>query len=366
MEAFRLKKKQNGYIIRDEEVLASDDTSTGVNKIVSDGTRVANGELVFRYYSNNEEEITKQIEELDIQIDKALSEEENINRSPDIINLESEIKQELAELFKENDYQNVREYQKRINNFILKKSEVAGTLCPDGSYVKTLIEQRTALTNQIAENSKTIAAPKPGLISYRVDGLEDTITINNGDLSYLTSTLLDGLELNSCSSIPESKTTGKIINNYYCYIACPMNTENSEVAEVGDKVVLRLPDGSEVPSEIVKINEEENKRVIIFEIKENVESLVEYRKISLDVIWWEFSGWKVSNSALTVKDDLTYIVRTRAGVEQEILVKVLRQNDTYSIVENYSDEELLDLGFSQEEIVEFPKIKLYDEIVVSK
>ena len=145
-----------------------------------------------------------------------------------------------------------------------------------------------------------------------------------------------------------------------------MNTENSEVAEEGDKVILRLPDGSEVSATIHKINEEDNKRVIIFEIKESVESLIEYRKISLDVIWWKFSGWKVSNSALTVKDDLTYIIRTRAGIEEEILVKVLRQNDTYSIVDNYSDEELLELGFSQNEIVEFPKIKLYDEILVTK
>ena len=58
---------------------------------------------------------------------------------------------------------------------------------------------------------------------------------------------------------------------------------------------------------------------------------------------------------------MTYIVRTRAGVKEEILVKVLRQNDTYSIVENYSDDELLKLGFNQNEIGEFPKIKFKGE-----
>ena len=145
-----------------------------------------------------------------------------------------------------------------------------------------------------------------------------------------------------------------------------MSTENSEVAEVGDKVLLRLPDGNEISSEIVEINEEDESRVIIFQIKKYVESLIEYRKIPLDVIWWKYSGWKVSNNALIQKDDLTYIIRNRAGVREEILVKVLRQNNTYSIVENYSEEELLELGFSKEEIVEFPKIKLYDEIIITK
>ena len=190
--------------------------------------------------------------------------------------------------------------------------------------------------------------------------------LNGGDFSYINSKFLEDLKLNVCSSIPESKEAGKIVNNYNCYIACPMDTENSEVAEVGDKVILRLPDSSEVKAEIVQINDENDKRIIIFKIKEKVESLIEYRKISLDVIWWKYSGWKVSNSALIQKDDLTYIVRNRAGIKEEILVKVLRQNDTYSIVENYSDEELLQLGFNQDEIVEFPKIKLYDEIIVQK
>jgi len=189
---------------------------------------------------------------------------------------------------------------------------------------------------------------------------------NNEDFSYLNSQMLEELNLNAFSSIPESKEAGKIVDNYECYIACPMNTKNSEVAEVGDKSLLRLPDGSEVSGEIIEINNESDKQIIIFKIKEKVENLMEYRKILLDVIWWKYSGWKVSNSALIEKNDLTYIIRNKAGVKEEILVKVLRQNDTYSIVENYSEDELLDLGFSQDEIVEFPKIKLYDEIVVVK
>ena len=215
-------------------------------------------------------------------------------------------------------------------------------------------------------DSETVVAPKPGLISYRVDGLEEKMIVNDEDFSYINSKFLEDLQLNACSSIPESKEAGKIINNYNCYIACPMNTENSEVAEIGDEVSLRLPDGNEISGEIIKINEEDNGRIIIFQIKDNVEKLVEYRKISLDVIWWKYSGWKVSNSALVQKDDITYIVRNRAGVREEIPVRVLRQNDTYSIVENYSDDDLLELGFDKDEIVEIPKIKLYDEIIVSK
>jgi len=361
-----MKKQRNGYIIRDEEILKGENASNGLTQIVTEGTRVSKGEMVFRYYASNEEEITDQIELLNKQIDEALRKEENQISSPDIVNLENQIKQELDNILKENNMQNVREYQKRINNYTMKKGEVAGSLSQAGSEVRLLVEKRLELSNQLTQDSETIYTPKPGVISYKVDGLEETIKLNDEDFSYITTNLLEKLNLNVCSSIPESKEAGKIVNNYHCYIACPMNTENSEVAEVGDKVILRLPDGSEINAQIVQINIEKDKRVIIFKIREKVESLLEYRKISLDIIWWQYTGWKVSNSALIEKNDLTYIVRTRAGVKEEILVKVLRQNDTYSIVENYSDDELLKLGFSQNEIGEFPKIKLYDEIVIPK
>ena len=144
-----MKKKLNGYIIRDEEILKGKDSSNGITQIVTEGTRVSKSEPVFRYYTSSEEELDKQIQELDKQIDEALSKEENIVSSPDIINLESEIKEELDALFKENDIQNIREYQKRINNYIVKKSEIAGNLSPEGSYIKTLVESRTNLSNKL-------------------------------------------------------------------------------------------------------------------------------------------------------------------------------------------------------------------------
>lgn len=144
-----MKKLLNGYIIRDEEILKGESSKNGLTQIVTEGTRVSKGEPAFRYYANNEEEVNKQIEEIDRQIDTALSLEENYVYSPEIASLEDDIKKELDNIFGENDVQNIREYQKRINNHIIKKSEVAGNLSPEGSTVRTLVESRTALTNKL-------------------------------------------------------------------------------------------------------------------------------------------------------------------------------------------------------------------------
>lgn len=133
----------------------------------------------------------------------------------------------------------------------------------------------------------------------------------------------------------------------------------------GDKVTLRLSDGSEINSEISYIVQEEKNRILVFKINESVEKLIEYRKISFDIIWWSYSGWKISNSAIEEENDLSYVYVIRAGVKEKILVKVLRQNDTYSIVENYTNDELAELEYSVDEIQNMSQIKLYDQILIN-
>ena len=158
---------------------------------------------------------------------------------------------------------------------------------------------------------------------------------------------------------------GKVVNNFECYIACPMDTEKASVAKVGDKVTIRLPSSAEVEAEIKYIVEEENdKRVIVFAISDNVEELIEFRKIYVDIIWWNYKGLKVSNSAILEENDISYIEKSKAGYTEKIYVKVLRQNDTYSIVENYTDEELTELGMDSETIKNRSKLNIYDEILL--
>ena len=89
------------------------------------------------------------------------------------------------------------------------KSEIAGELSPAGSYIKELINQRQTLNNKLASESETITATNPGVVSYRVDGLENVLTINNGDFSYLTTELLDSFNLKLGVSVPESNEARK-------------------------------------------------------------------------------------------------------------------------------------------------------------
>lgn len=352
-----------GYIIRDETVLQGENYKNGMVQILSDKERAAKSEAFFRYYSNSEENILNQIAELDEEINEVI---ENDNLSlmsySDISSLDAQIEDTIDLMYNVNYLQKNQENKNKIEAYISKKAQITGVASPSDSYVRILTDKRIALENELEAGAEIVVAPKSGLASYRVDGLEEILKTDNFD--YLSKELLDSFELKVGATIPLSTEKGKIVDNFESYIAVVMNTEKSMSAKVGDKVFLRLSNSDEIESEISYIKDEEKDRIIVFKISDKIDELLEYRKISIDVIWWKYSGLKVSNSALIEDDDKIYVEKNRANYTEKILVKVLRQNDTYSIVENYDEEELKELGYSDEQISEGKSINLYDELVL--
>lgn len=161
--------------------------------------------------------------------------------------------------------------------------------------------------------------------------------------------------------VSSNKESGKIIDNFECYIASIINSDLAkENAKVGKKVTIRLSSQEETVATIEKIIEKDNERIVIFKINNLVEKLINYRKISFDVIWWSDEGLKVPNSAIITRGDLNYIVRNRAGYTDEVLIKVVRKNEKYSIIENYTATELK----TMEEVKASKTISIYDEILL--
>ena len=355
------------YILRDETVLQGENYKNGMVQIASENERVAKGEKVFRYYSDGEEDLIEQISELDTKINEAIANSglKSLSSASDIVNLESQIESNLENMYRINEIQKIQEYKKKIENFMSKKAQISGEASPEGSEVKNLIEKRSALERTVYSSSELITTDRAGLVSYKVDGLEEILKVD--DFNYLNKELLDSFDLKVGAVIPQSAEKGKIVNNYECYIAVCMNTERALSAKEGEKVSIRLSNTDEVSAEIVYTSESDNNgRILVFKIKDDVEKIIEYRKISLDIIWWKYTGFKVSNDAILKDGDKTYIERSKAGYTDKILVKVERQNETYSIVKNYTNDELIELGYTEEEVSDMKnlKLKLYDEIIL--
>lgn len=339
-----------------------------MQQIKSEGQKAAKGESIFRYYSQNEDSLKEQIAALDEQIQEAMTNQDTILKlsgfDSDVKLIENQIDELVELLNKTTDLTKLDEYKKEISELVEKKANIIGEKSNSGSYLKQLQDQRSSLENQLNSGAEYINAPESGIVSYKVDGLEETLTPDN--FSTLSKEFLENLNLKTGQIIATSDEAGKIINNFEAYIATISKSEEAKNAKIGDSVDIRLPNNKEIEAEIAYVSQEnEEETLLVLKIDEQIEALTSYRKISFDLIWWSHSGLKVPNQAIAEQDGLKYLVRSRAGYLSKILVKVEYQNDKYSIVSSYDTEELRELGFTESQISSTKTLAVYDEIILN-
>lgn len=299
-----------GYVIREEQVIkTSSSEQEKLVQIKNEGERISVGEEIFRYEAKNEQELNEKIRELNNQIQKAMEGQIEIPSS-DIRALDKQIESKINGIQKNNNIQEIKEYKTDINLYITKKAKISGELSPAGSYINNLINQRIEIENQLKNNSKYEKAPSSGIVSYRVDGLEEKLTFQN--LDSITSEMLEDLHLITGQIVTTSTKEGKIIDNFECYIAVSTKSDEAKKAKIGDNVKLKLATNKEIPAEVARIKEEKDGRLVIFKINQGVEYLTGYRKISLDIIWWKEQGLRVPNSSIIYENGLSYIIRIKS------------------------------------------------------
>lgn len=352
-----------GYVIRKETVVKGQNYKNGMMQIKTEGERAAKDENIFRYYSTNEETLKQKIADLDNKIQEVMLSDTGLFNS-DMKLLENQIDEKVADINQIQDSTKLAEYKKTIGDLVTKKAQIAGDLSPKGSYLNQLIEERKTYESQLNSGAEYVKAPMSGIVSYKVDGLEETLTPDN--FSALSKSYLESLDLKTGKLVATNEESGKVIDNFSCYIVTVSSSEEAKSAEVGKKIKIRLSNNTEIPAEITNVIKEENEEIVlILKIEKQIEELINYRKISFDLIWWDASGLKVPNQAIVKVADLDYVVRNRAGYLSKMLVKIKKQGEKYSIVEAYSTEELKELGFSNEEIAKYKKIAIYDEILLN-
>lgn len=348
-----------GYVIRNENLI---DVTSSENKLVaikSEGEKVGKGDSIYRYRIENEDEINDKITEVDKKIQENLNDSEDYF-SADIKLINTQIESKLDKLYENGNLKKINQNKSDINDYLTKKMKIRAKES-NNTTLKTLVAQREDYENQLKNKSTYIKAENSGVISYRIDGLESIM--KSDDFSYLNEKFLEGLKLETGEIVASNSESGKIVDNFKCNIVCVLGSDEAEKCEVGKSVKLRLQDAQEVSAKIVKKDKQESgKELIVFEINNSVTDLIKYRKISFDVIWWSNSGLKIPNSAIKYEGNFAYVIRNRAGLKEKIFVKVLRSNEKYSIVENYSYSELKEAGYDMTALSNKKTISGYDQI----
>ena len=138
--------------------------------------------------------------------------------------------------------------------------------------MKKLIQKRSEYEKQLNSGSEYMKAANSGVVSYKVDGLEETLNVNSID--NITEEYLNKLNLKAGQIVPSSTEYGKVVNNYYCYIATVLKKEDTEQLEEGKNIKVRLTNADEITAKVFKIKEENNKNIVILKITKDVEELI--------------------------------------------------------------------------------------------
>lgn len=354
----------DGYIVRKETEVQGGNYKNGMIKIKDEGAKTAKGDSIFRYYSSGEDEAKAKISKLDLQI-QDLMENENTIFTGDIKLLESQIETTIDNYYKETSVEKMTEYKKKLGSYISKKAQISGEQSPAGSTLKKLIEERNSLEKEMEDKAEYVSAPESGIVSYKVDGLENVLLAE--DFNKYNKAFLEKLNLKTNQIIASSDEKGKIIDGYDCYLIFNSNSEEIKNVKQDDTIKIRLQNAKETTNAKIKniIEEDDGTRTVTIMLDKGVEELISYRKTSFEIVWWSESGFKIPNTALAQENNYYYVIRNRNGYHNKMLVKILKQNDEYSIVKAYSNEELKTMNFTSEQIYDMKTISLYDEIVLN-
>lgn len=344
-----------GYVIKEETIMQTDISKTVV-PVIADGKKVKKDGVIATYNNKATTEKNNRLEELDKEILSAMSSIPQIFSS-DIKNIEDSIQQITKQAMYETSYTKIQEYKKKINDLINKKAVIVGELSPSGAHIKDLIAKRNNLNNEISNSKDNIIATASGIVSYKLDGLEEKITFNN-----ITNLSIELLKKYTEQTKNKSNYGIKIVNNFKAYIMFEIDkSELVEGTKEGQKKYIRLldEDSDDIPVYINKIEEKGEKYDITIELDQGIEYFVNRREVAFDFIWWSYNGLKIPNQAIFTKNDIKYISTYRNEEVIEIPIVVIKESEKFSIIRNYKSDEL-----KEKNLTSIYAIQLYDEIIL--
>ena len=220
-----------------------------------------------------------------------------------------------------------------------------GTLSPTGSKLRELIEEREKLESVSKNSNNNIKATMAGIVSYKLDGLEDEIDINKVE-SYDESKFE---EIISKYSSNNTNNFGiKIIDNFSCYyIVKEKSSENEQYMIEGNKYRVKLLNlnSTNMPYAIlIKSIKKDDVIYNLFKIDNGIENIVDVREVATEIIWKEETGLVIPLSLIHTKGDISYVTLITNGQYVEVPVKLGLSNETVCVISNYTNEEKQQLG----------------------
>ncbi len=340
------------FIIRDEQFIKNSATGTTVS-FVNNGERVGATDIVSMVFDSSADALTyMKVTELKKEIAhyETLAGQANYQ----ILNTDSindKIDRELIAYLNSVDN---RDFSDAIANAETFRDSVIGKQIATGTSpdFSEKLNSLQAELNELEEEKYSYTEIKADSAGYFIEG-------SDGYENLIDYEKIDEIDINTIEDALKSKpakkdstVVGRTVASFNWYIACVVDSDASVSITFDKKIYLNLPEAGveKLPVSVYKIGPRtEDGTFVIFSCDEMNENLADLRIEKIQIITDEYTGYKVSNSAIRTVDGQKGVYIVRGNLMGFRKINIVYSGDEYSIVDNPENSS--------------DYIKLYDKVV---
>jgi len=201
-------------------------------------------------------------------------------------------------------------YSSSVNVLLDERETLLAEINFDDERLRVLRGDEKNYETQLENNSSMIYAGNPGIVSFRLDGLESELPFDQ----FLTMDIasVKGMinkasgAITSDLKIKSGENVARLAKNEKQYFAVYLNSSDSNVSDFAVGTLHDINISSEGISisdcEVVRCENDQKGTLIVFSTGRYVETLLDLRSVDIEIVISETSGLRVPVSSLVDKD----------------------------------------------------------------
>lgn len=357
------------YFIKKETIIKSKNSGK-LQKLVSEGKRLAAGqEVAIVRSSNNNSHLMQELEIVENSIEALVKTQNETKLILEEKTKAEDLKMDLISKIQYNisqgKFQEIYLLKEQLAIYHEKIEDMSFSNTLAGQSLEKLENKRDELISVLENSNVKYYSPHGGIISYNIDGYEE-IFIPKDFENYTYDNLIykktdkkqDNIDVSLDSPIY------KIIDNFEWYLAIKIeDIKELNAYEVGNMITIILgKDKHELKGRVVAINESKDKGVLVARFNTMLHEFYDIRVDDIKIIKSKREGYKIPSRAIVEKDTTKGVyVKDKSGIVKFIPIKIIGEDSSYTYVD-IGDNGYIKIN-GQDNLVK--TITLFDEIFVN-
>lgn len=359
-----------GVIIRNEKLYRSDGEGK-VKLFREEGDRVKVGTKVAEVkLTNDDSTILSELNEINEKID-SIEKINNDNKSNSDSEKSVQSTEALIEKIQDNilskNYAEVIYLKQELNSSIGKHSDVSGEGTLANQSLEILLKEKEKLTERLEGNTINYFSQEAGIISFKIDGLEDILigeNIKNYSYKDIEKAVEKIRKVENDNVVSVGEPLFKVMDNYTWYLMGTTNeAKDLKNIKEGDNITLLINDDkNKLRGKVIKIDSKKDQLFLIVKFNTFFHEFYDLRNVNAKLIKSSNEGLKVPVKAISEKNGTIGVyIKDDSGIIKFRPIKILSQNDDFAIVSKGDENSYIEVDGNDRKV---KTISLFDEILL--